>query len=60
MTVEVVNAGEPLPADFSLENSTSLGLSIVRTLVADLGGSFELLAGEDDLGTVARVRVPLI
>lgn len=60
LTVEVVNAGEPLPADFSLENSTSLGLSIVRTLVADLGGSFDLLAGEDDLGTVARVRVPLI
>ena len=60
LSVEVVNAGEPLPPDFSLEDSKSLGLSIVRTLVADLGGEFQLLRGADDLGTVARVRVPLI
>ncbi|MEA5054554.1 MAG: histidine kinase dimerization/phosphoacceptor domain -containing protein, partial [Propionicimonas sp.] len=59
LTVEVVNAGEPLPADFSLSSSTSLGLSIVSTLVDDLGGQFTLEPGEDGKGTRATVRVPI-
>lgn len=58
LTVEVSNAGTPLPADFSLSGSTSLGLSIVTTLVADLNGEFSLLT-DDDLTTVARIRIPL-
>jgi len=42
-----------------LSSSTSLGLSIVSTLVDDLGGEFSLVPGADGLGTVATVRVPL-
>ena len=59
LVVEVVNHGVPLPADFTLGSSTSLGLSIVSTLVDDLGGEFSLLPGEGGIGTVASVRVPL-
>ncbi|MDQ7992208.1 MAG: sensor histidine kinase, partial [Propionicimonas sp.] len=59
LVVEVVNHGEPLPADFSLATSTSLGLSIVSTLVADLGGEFTIVPGEDGIGTTAMIRVPL-
>jgi two-component sensor histidine kinase len=60
LVVEVANQGEPLPPDFALGNSTSLGLSIVSTLVGDLGGSFALTPGPDGVGTVARVEVPLV
>jgi len=59
LVVEVVNLGEPLPADFSLATSTSLGLSIVSTLVDDLGGEFTIIRGQDGIGTTAMVRVPL-
>jgi two-component sensor histidine kinase len=58
LVVEVVNFGEPLPEGFTITSSTSLGLSIVSTLVADLGGEFRL-ATEGD-ATTATVRVPLI
>jgi two-component system, sensor histidine kinase PdtaS len=57
LLVEVENFGEPLPADFDLANSTSLGLSIVSTLVADLGGDFSLESNDDS--TVAAIRVRL-
>ncbi|MCA0252224.1 MAG: PAS domain-containing sensor histidine kinase [Actinobacteria bacterium] len=59
LVVEVINHGAPLPEGFSLSSSTSLGLSIVSTLVDDLGGEFSLVPGADGLGTVATVRVPL-
>ena len=59
LVVQVVNHGEPLPTDFSLANSTSLGLSIVSTLVDDLGGEFSIVQGPDGIGTTAMVRVPL-
>ena len=58
LVVEVRNVGEPLPDDFRIGNSTSLGLSIVSTLVADLGGEFRLES--DAAATSATVRVPLI
>ncbi len=57
LVVRVVNEGRPLPEDFSLTSSTNLGLSIVSTLVADLGGEFRLESDTD--GTTATVRVPL-
>jgi len=59
LVVEVVNHGEPLPSDFSLATSTSLGLSIVSTLVDDLGGEFSIVQGHDGIGTTATIRVPL-
>ncbi len=58
LVVEVRNFGEPLPDGFRIGNSTSLGLSIVSTLVADLGGEFRLES--DAAATSATVRVPLI
>jgi two-component system, sensor histidine kinase PdtaS len=57
LSVEVENFGEPLPPDFDLATSTSLGLSIVSTLVADLGGDFRLASNEKS--TTATVSLPL-
>jgi two-component sensor histidine kinase len=57
LVVEVENHGEPLPPDFTIAGSNSLGLSIVSTLVADLKGEFSLES--DAERTVATVRVPL-
>ena len=37
-TYKVVNEGAPLPPNFSLTTTNSLGLSIVTTLVDDLAG----------------------
>lgn len=58
LVVEVENHGEPLPPDFTIAGSNSLGLSIVSTLVADLNGEFSLES--DAERTVATVRVPLV
>jgi two-component system, sensor histidine kinase PdtaS len=47
-----------LPADFDLDASTSLGLSIVRTLVeSELGGSIDISARAGG-GTSVRLVVP--
>jgi two-component sensor histidine kinase len=59
LVVEVADDGRGLPPAFDPERSSSLGLSIVRTLVeSELGGSlvFEGAPGE---GTLVRVAVPL-
>ncbi len=57
LIVEVENFGEALPDDFDLTRSTSLGLSIVSTLVSDLGGEFSLAS--NDTSTVALVSLPV-
>ena len=60
LIVDVLNNGSPLPPDFSLEGNRSLGLSIVETLVTDLGGTFEMgTLGEGQHTTRARLVVPL-
>ena len=61
LVVDVVDQGTGLPQDFSMENTGgSLGMSIVTTLVSDLGGIFTLKnAGEDQPGAIAQVRIPL-
>ncbi|MGB8649230.1 MAG: histidine kinase N-terminal domain-containing protein [Mycobacteriales bacterium] len=59
LVVEVLDDGAGLPAGFVLEDSTRLGLQIVRTLVAgELGGQVTLMprAGR---GTRVELRVPL-
>jgi len=63
LRVRVVDDGVGLPAGFSLERSTGLGLSIVRTLVTtELGGMIELRRGDGSgarPGTVVELRVPV-
>ena len=58
MHVTVDDDGRGLPDGFDLDQSTSLGLSIVRTLVeSELGGQLEL-TGSPAGGTRAVVDVP--
>ncbi|AXE38665.1 sensor histidine kinase [Acidipropionibacterium virtanenii] len=58
LVVDIVNNGKPLPEGFSLsDHRTSLGLSIVTTLVEDLGGTFTLENNPDNRGTCARISV---
>ena len=59
LRVDVENDGEDLPAHFTLEQSRSLGLSIVTTLVADLDGTFEMEPREEGGGTRAKITIPL-
>ena len=63
LRVRVTDDGAGLPEGFSLDASTGLGLSIVRTLVTtELDGTIELVAGPgegDRPGTTVDVRVPL-
>ena len=59
LTVTVSDSGAGLPPDFDLENTTSLGLQIVRTLVvAELGGRLSI-APRPGGGTVAVVDLPV-
>ena len=59
LVVTVENDGEPIASDFSLGRITSLGLSIVATLVAELHGEFSMEAREGRPGTRARIDIPL-
>ena len=63
LVVRVTDDGAGLPEGFSLDASTGLGLSIVRTLVTtELYGTIELVPGGgagDWPGTVVALRVPL-
>lgn len=71
LTITVVDDGEGLPEDFSLDKATGLGLSIVRTLVTtELGGTISMrtalpgdlaaagLSDQEGPGTVVELRVP--
>jgi len=57
--VDIWDDGDPLPADFSLDVPTSLGLQIVRTLVqGDLHGQVKL---ENDAGgVIAKLAFPKV
>jgi two-component sensor histidine kinase len=56
VTIAVLDDGQGLPEDFSLERADSLGLHIVQTLVKDdLKGRFELKEGD---GVSAIVTFP--
>ncbi|SDB85747.1 Two-component sensor histidine kinase, contains HisKA and HATPase domains [Raineyella antarctica] len=57
LEVRVLDEGVGLPEGFDPNRTTSLGLGIVTTLVADMHGSFELTARPEG-GVVAVVRVP--
>ena len=56
LTVEIVDDGIGLPADFTGQPNDRLGLQIVRTLVsAELNGTVEFHEHADTGGTCARV-----
>jgi two-component sensor histidine kinase len=63
LEVAVVDDGRGLPDGFTLDGSTNLGLSIVRTLVeSELGGRLALgpaRAARPEAGTRAAIDVPL-
>jgi two-component sensor histidine kinase len=59
LEVVVTDDGSGLPADFDPGSSSSLGLSIVRTLVeSELGGTLRI-GPADGSGTRVEVRIPL-
>jgi two-component system, sensor histidine kinase PdtaS len=59
LTVTVTDSGAGLPPGFDLENTTSLGLQIVRTLVeGELGGRI-ILRPRAGGGTIAVVDLPV-
>ncbi|HYO17373.1 MAG TPA: ATP-binding protein, partial [Dermatophilaceae bacterium] len=59
LVVEVVDDGRGLPDQFSLETSRSLGLSIVSTLMSDLGGMFLLENNPLATGSRAIISLPV-
>lgn len=60
LTVTITDDGRGLPEGFDLAASTSLGLSIVRTLVeSELGGTLEMGSSGDGSGTRVRISLPL-
>jgi len=59
LRIEVTDNGIGLPDDFDPANTSSLGLSIVETLVSDLHGQFELGPNPDGPGARAVVEVPV-
>ena len=58
LVLEVIDDGAGLPGDFELSTAASLGLSIVSTLVNDLGGEFTL-RNNTGHGSTARVELEL-
>ena len=63
LVVEVIDNGAGLPENFDINNTNSLGLSIVITLIQDLGGEFMLVdSGEESPfkhGATARIIIPI-
>ena len=61
LEVCVIDNGQGLPAGFQVNDSarTSLGLSIVTTLLEDLHGEFQLVSNPNGIGARAIVRIPL-
>ncbi len=59
LRVEIVDDGVGLPEDFDPAKSRSLGLSIVRTLVAEREGTFAIGPNPDGQGTRAVVQISL-
>jgi len=53
-TVRVLDDGVGLPQGFDVDASSSLGLSIVRTLVAELAGSLTVAPRSDGPGTAVE------
>jgi two-component sensor histidine kinase len=61
LEVCVIDNGQGLPEGFRVDDKdrTSLGLSIVSTLLQDLHGEFQLVPNPDGVGARAIIRIPL-
>ena len=59
LRVEIIDDGVGLPEAFDPSKSRSLGLSIVRTLVAEMEGTFEIGSNPDGRGTRATFEISL-
>jgi two-component sensor histidine kinase len=61
LEMAVIDNGVGLPEGFDVHDKsrTSLGLSIVTTLLQDLHGEFSLVPNPDGIGARAIVRIPL-
>lgn len=59
LILEVIDDGAGLPDGFDLSGASSLGLSIVATLVGDLNGGFMLRDNQGRPGATARVEIEL-
>ena len=60
LTFTIDDDGQGLPTGFDLAGSSTLGLSIVGTLVeSELGGRLTLGPAPSGRGTRAEIRVPL-
>ena len=59
LQVDVQDDGRGLPDGFSLVGATSLGLSIVQTLVSDLDGTVDFQSLAPEPGSRVRLRIPL-
>jgi two-component sensor histidine kinase len=55
LLVMVSDSGQGMPAEFDIDKSKSLGLRIVRSTVAEIGGTLSI--GHDN-GAVFTIRVP--
>lgn len=58
LQIDVLDDGQGLPDDFVLGEQTSLGLSIIQTLIRDLGGNLTMTDRVDSSGTCARIWLP--
>jgi two-component system, sensor histidine kinase PdtaS len=55
ITLDVVNDGEPLPADFDIRTNRNLGLKIVESLVHDnLMGEFSISSSDGHTRSVVK------
>ncbi|MCW2779679.1 MAG: histidine kinase, dimerization/phosphoacceptor [Marmoricola sp.] len=59
LTVAIEDDGIGLPEGFDLETSSSLGLSIVKTLVSELGGSISIGGRGHRKGTRVVLEMPV-
>jgi two-component sensor histidine kinase len=55
LVIEVRDDGIGLPDTFDLASTASLGLSIVQTLVAELGGTLDIGRRDDGPGTIVAI-----
>ena len=60
LEVLVTDDGVGLPDDFDPERSRSLGLSIVQTLLGELGGTLHIARRDDASGTVVGLVLPSV